>query len=136
MNQTKFISKSHISAKIILAVVRQSGGWDSFTEMAEDITNHGVGGGFHGWIYHSDTVPFAKRNKAAIMEMAQQMADDFGEPLYRMIGGFNCLKIGEGEVAEALYNPRSDNKTQVFNALAWFAAEEVARSYCDTNEGE
>lgn len=133
MNQTQFISKSHINAKIIRAVMRQSGGWDSFTEMAEDITNHGVDGGFHGWIYHADTVPFAKRNKAAIMEMAQQMADDLGEPLYRMIGGFNCLKMAEGEVAEAIHNPRSDNLTQVFNALAWFAAEEVARSYCDSN---
>lgn len=136
MNQTKFISKSHISAKIIRAVVRQSGGWDSFTEMAEDITNHGVDGGFHGWIYHAETVPFAKRNKAAIMEMAQQMADDMGEPLYRMIAGFNCLKMEESEVAEALYNPRSDDKTQVFNALAWFAAEEVARSYVNIKEGE
>jgi len=136
MNQTKFISKSHISAKIIRAVVRQSGGWDSFTEMAEDITNHGVDGGFHGWIYHSDTVPFAKRNQAAIMGMAQDLAYDLGEPLYRMIGGFNCLKMAEGDVAEAIHNPRSDDKVQVFNALAWFAAEEVARSYCDTNEGE
>ena len=136
MNQTQFIGKSHISAKLIRAVVRQSGGWDSFTEMAEDITNHGVGGGFHGWIYHSDTVPFAKRNQAAIMEMAQQMADDLGEPLYRMIGGFNCLKMAEGEVAEAIHNPRSDDRVQVFNALAWFAAEEVARSYCDIKEGE
>jgi hypothetical protein len=133
MNMNQFISKSHISEKLIRAVVRQSGGWDSFKEMAEDITNHGVGGGFHGWIYHADTVPFAKRNKAAIMELAQQMADDLGEPLYRMIGGFNCLKMAEGEVAEAIHNPRSDDRTQVFNALAWFAAEEVARSYCDSN---
>ena len=136
MNQTQFISKSHISEKLIRAVVRQSGGWDSFKEMAEDITNHGVDGGFHGWIYHSDTVPFAQRNKAVIMAMAQELANDLGEEVLSMIAGFNCLKISANEVAEALYNPRSDNKTQVFNALAWFASEEVARSYCDTNEGE
>ena len=134
MNQTQFIGKSHISEKLIRAVVRQSGGWDSFKEMAEDITNHGVGGGFHGWIYHADTVPFAKRNKAAIMELAWQMADDLGEPIYRMIGGFNCLKMADGEVAEAIHNPRSDDRTQVFNALAWFAVEEVARSYCDLSD--
>ena len=136
MTLSKFINESHIPAKLIRAVVRQSGGWDSFKEMAEDITNHGVGGGFHGWIYHSDTVPFAKRNKAAIMEMAKSMADDLGETLYRMIGGFNCLKMGEGEVAEAIHNPRSDDRVQVFNALAWFAAEEVARSYVNIKEGE
>ena len=134
MTLSEFTKESHITEKLVRAVVRQSGGWESFKEMAEDITNHGVDGGFHGWIYHADTVQFAKRNKADIMELARQMADDLGEPLYRMIGGFNCLKMEESEVAEAIHNPRSDDRTQVFNALAWFAVEEVARSYCDLND--
>lgn len=136
MNQTQFIGKSHISEKLIRAVVRQSGGWDSFTEMAEDINNHGAAGGFHGWIYYADTALFAQRNKAVIMAMAQEMANDMGEDVLAMIGGFNCLKESSNTVAEALYNPRSDNKTQVFNALAWFAAAEVARSYVNIREGE
>lgn len=136
MELNQFISKSHISEKLIRAVVRQSGGWDNFTEMAEDITNHGVGGGFHGWIYYTDTVAFTTRNKAVIMAMAQELANGLGEDVLVMIGGFNCLKESSNTVAEALYNPRSENKTQVFNALAWFAAEEVARSYVDTKEGE
>lgn len=134
MKLNQFITKSHIPAKLIRAVVLQSGGWDSFKEMAEDITNHGVDGGFHGWIYHAQTVPFAKRNKAAIMEIAEIMADDLGESVMRMIAGFNCLKMEEADAAEAIYNPRSDNRTQVFNALAWYAAEEVARSYCDSQD--
>lgn len=129
MTLTTFIEKSHISADVIRAVVKQAGGWDSFKEMADDVTNHGADGGFSGFIYYTDTVKFTKRHKAAILEMAKQMADDLGEPLYKMIGGFNCLKISEGEAAEAIHNPRSEDQTNVLNALAWFALEEVSRSY-------
>lgn len=99
--------------------------------MADDVTNHGASGGFSGWIYYSETEKFTKAHKAAILEMAKQMADDLGEPLYKMIGGFNCLKISEGEAAEAIHNPRSEDRTNVYNALAWFALEEVSRSYSD-----
>jgi len=134
MKLNQFIEKSHLDADLIRAVVRQSGGWNSFKEMAEDIANHGVDGGFHGWIYYTDTVAFTQRNKATIMAAAKAMADDLGESTYGMIACFNCLKMQSDEVAEAIHNPRSDDRTQVFNALAWFAAEEVARSFVDCNE--
>jgi len=130
----EFCEKSHLDAAIIRAVVRQAGGWESFSSMADDVTNHGADGGFSGFIYYTETVKFTASNKAAILAMAQQMASDLGEPLYKMIAGFNCLKITEGEAAEAIHNPRSEERTQVFNALAWFALEEVSRSYSDQLE--
>jgi hypothetical protein len=131
---TRFTEKSHISAELIRAVVRQSGGWKDFKEMARDVANHGADGGFSGWIYYTETAKFATRHKAEILEMAKQMADDMGEPLYKMIGGFNCLKISEDQAAEAIHNPRSADRTNVMNALAWFALEEVSRSYSDMLE--
>ena len=135
MNTIKeFCSKSHISEQVIRAVVRQAGGWESFTSMADDVTNHGAGGGFSGFVYYSDTCKFATSHKSIILDMAKQMADDLGEPLYKMIGGFNCLKISEGEAAEAIHNSRSEERTNVMNALAWFALEEVCRSYADQHE--
>ena len=134
MTIKEFCSKSHISEQLIRAVVRQAGGWESFTGMADDVTNHGASGGFSGFIYYSDTCKFATGHKAIILEMAKQMADDLGEPLYKMIGGFNCLKISEGEAAEAIHNTRSEGRTNVMNALAWFALEEVCRSYADQHE--
>lgn len=127
----QFVSDSHISEQLIRAVVRQSGGWESFCEHAADVMNHGADGGFHGFIYYTETVAFAKRQKAVILEMAKQMAADLGEDVYTMIGGFNCLKIEPTEAAEAIHNPRSQDRTQVFNALAWYALEEVSRSYAD-----
>ena len=134
MNTIKqFCNESHINATLIRAVVRQAGGFESFREMADDVTNHGANSGFHGFIYYAETVKFAKANKAAIIEMARQMADDLGEsgPI-ALITGFNCLK-GESQdsVADGIYNPRSDNAKNVLNALAWFALEEVSRSYVD-----
>ena len=134
MKLNQFVAKSHINEPLIRAVVRQSGGWEAFTDMADDITNHGVDGGFHGWIYHAETVPFAKRNKGQILALASTLADDLGESMLAMIAGFNCLKTTPEVIAEAIYNPRSSEQTQVFNALAWFAAEEVARSYCDCKD--
>lgn len=131
-----FTMQSHLPAELIRAVVRQAGGWKSFQEMAPDVTNHGADGGFSGFIYYTDTVKFAQRNKGTILDACRQMADDIGEPVYRMIGGFNCLKITEGEAAEAIHNPRSEDRTNVLNALSWFALEWVCRSYVDLEESQ
>jgi hypothetical protein len=126
-----FIAASNINASLIRAVIRQIGGFEEFKNRADDICNYGANSGFSGFIYYSDTVPFAKRQKANIMEYAAEMADSLGESLIKMIAGFNCLKITEAECAEAIYNPKSENRTQVFNALAWFALEEVCRAWVD-----
>lgn len=130
----QFCEQSHLDSTLIRSVVRQCGGWQSFTELAEDVTRHGADGGFSGFVYYSDTVPFVVRNRAVILDYAKQMAQDIGEPVYAMIGGFNCLKIGADEAAEAIHNPRSEQRTNVMNALAWFALEEVARSYDDLRQ--
>lgn len=133
MTKTQFCNQfSH--ASLASAVIRQCGGWESFKEMAQDVANHGADGGFHGFIYYTETVKFAKAHKADILDYARQMADDCGLSLYGMIGGFNCLKISEGEAAEAIHNSRSDDHTSVMNALAWFALEEVSRRYADECE--
>lgn len=127
-----FISQSNLPESLIRGVIRQVGGWDSFRELASDVTNHGASGGFIGFYYYSDTVSFAKRHKAVILDYAKQMADDLGEAgAMSLIASFNCLKMNADEVAEALYNQRSDESTNVYNALAWFALEEVSRSFDD-----
>ena len=45
----KLIESTNIPASLIRATGRQSGGWESFKEHAEDVTNHGASGGFSGW---------------------------------------------------------------------------------------
>jgi hypothetical protein len=130
----QFCDQSYLDAKLIRSVVRQRGGWESFTESAEDITRHGASGGFGGFIYYRETEPFAARNMSLILAAAKDMAEQFGdEDEYQLIAGFNCLKpdYTVGMVAAAIHDRKSGDRTMVLNALAWFALEEVARSYCD-----
>lgn len=136
MNTIKqFAAQSHINESLIRAVVRQVGGWEAFQQTAQDVTNHGAAGGFVGFTYYNDTVKFAESHKSAIIEMAKKMADDLGESgAYSLIAGFNCLRdmgMSADSVADAIYSKKHDDHTQVFNALAWFALEEVSRSYAD-----
>ena len=127
------IDSTNIPESLVRAVVRQMGGWESFKESAPDITRHGISGGYHGFLYYSETVPFAKRNRKAILEMAAQQADDLGMGLVEMVKGFNCLKHAtETEIVEGLAG--ATDETQVPNGLAWYAGEEVARAYCDMTE--
>lgn len=136
MTQKAFCEASHLSPKLIRAVVRQMGGWESFTGSAEDITNHGIDGGFSGFIYNRHTEAFARRNRAEISKMATQQADDMGVGTIDMIRGFGCFRGGElptdEEIGTALYAGRNiEDGHNVLNALAWYAGEEVARSYTD-----
>ena len=129
----KMIESSSIPASLIRATVRQSGGWESFTDHAEDVTNHGASGGFSGWIYYTETEAFTRRNRAAIAQLAEDMASDIGEgSAVALVKGFNCLDgATESECARALYGKAKPDDSNVENALAWFALEEVSRAYCD-----
>ena len=129
------IESTGIPDTLVRAVVRQMGGWDSFRESAPDVTRHGIGGGFHGFIYCADTEAFARRNRLDIAALAESQAEDFGTGVIEMIQGFGCFKNDKPtstEVGKALYGGKpSENTPNVLNALAWYAGEEVCRAYCD-----
>ncbi len=126
---------SNINPKLIRATVRQCGGWGSFKEMAKDVSNHGAASGFHGFTWYSDTCKFYDNNKRLIVEFAEQMADDYGQDVIMFVFGFNCLKGSEKQdVINTLFKSKRYHDTSVANALAWFALEEVSRSYCDIME--
>lgn len=86
------------------------------------------------------TVAFTAKNRKAIAELAAQQAADFGDSSeIEMILGFNCLQhddLTSADIAKVLYGRLTDDdkKTTVYNVLAWYALEEVARAYCDLLE--
>jgi hypothetical protein len=126
------VKSTNIPESLVRAVVQQMGGWKSFKESAPDICRGGIDGGFHGFIYYSETLSFAKRNRKEILEMASEHARNFGMGLVEMIQGFGCFrhsKPSETEIVEGLAG--NTDETQVPNALAWYAGEEVARAYFD-----
>lgn len=119
-------NSGHIQESLVRAVVRQSGGWKSFKESAADMARS-IDGGFGGWIYYSETIPFAKRNRAAIASLAEYDASEFGTNVLEMIQGFGCIgkDHSQAEIARCLYGSGDD--TTILNGLAWYAAESVAR---------
>lgn len=137
MNTLKqFAQRSHLPAKLVRAVIRQVGGFDSFKELADDVTNYGANGGFSGFVYYTDTVAFTTKNKAEILESLKTLAADMGETFSACLCGFGAFKgKTESDVLDGLYNHRSDMRQTVYNVLAWYALEEVARSYVDLTEG-
>ncbi len=131
-----FCEASHLDSSLVRAVVDQFGGWEDFERQAKDVTDHGIDGGFHGFIYHADTEPFARRNRSAIAAMASKQANEFGTSITEMIQGFCCFRNGhkptDEEIGRALYAGKNlEDGVNVLNALAWYAGEEVCRSFCD-----
>jgi len=120
--------------KLAEAVVNQMGGDESFLSSWEDIINHGISGGFSGFIYYSDTTDFAKRNIRLIREMARQQADGFGMGMLEMIQGFNCLgkDFSLDEIGETLFG--GGDYEQILNALAWYAVEEICHEFSNSKE--
>ena len=117
--------------KLINAVKRQLG--EDWKEDLENVLrcSSGAAGGFRGFIYYSETTQFAKKNRKEIVKLLEEQAEDFGYsgPI-EMVRSFNCLKgfdATEREVARSLYGRPTEEDTQILNALAWYALEEVAR---------
>jgi hypothetical protein len=132
----KLIDESNIDESLIRAVIKQIGGFNELKERAEDVTNYGASGGFGGFIYYDDTVPFAKANLPAIMTGLKELANECGEGNeFDCIALFNCLNgLSASDIARAINVDEDNNNTTVLNALAWFALEEVSRAYYDLKE--
>ena len=124
--------------KLVNAVKKQLG--ENWKEDLQNVLrcSSGAAGGFSGFIWYSDTVQFAKKNRKAIVELLEEQAEDFGYsgPI-EMVRSFNCLKgfdPNEREVARSLYGRPTEEDTQILNALAWYALEEVACWWESENE--
>jgi len=133
-----FIENSSIDANLIRAVIRQSGGWQSFQDMAPDIANNGIDGGFSGWIYYTETCQFYAKNQSSIIKLVECQSDEYGyQSSQEMVKSFRSSLATLSEIGYTLYGSKRQHDTQVANALAWYAAEEVASAYNDwVNYGE
>ena len=122
-----------IDSSLVRAVVKQIGGWDSFKESARDVSNHGADSGFCGFIYHTDTCAFYAKNRGAILALLNDLSESLGEDILTLVQNFGCLgkDYTLDEIGKTLYGNKNQHETNVANALAWFALEEVCRAYAD-----
>ena len=140
-----FIDRSNLSAPLVRAVVKQSGGWDSFQKMARDVAAHGADAGFSGWIYYTETCDFYKKNKKEIIRLAKNIASELGmdgsarndfKDHLNFIKSFGCIRdlgISIDELVQGM-SGNGELQDQIQNCLSWFALEEVSRAYDNLND--
>ena len=135
INELRFMVYTR-SSHVAELVIDQMGGWEAFSENAPDIVNGGADAGWVGFTYHADTVAFAKKNQRPIVRMATEQAQELGLGVVEMIAAFRCLRdsgVTAFEVADVLLNgddySENDAATAIYNALAWYALEEMAHDY-------
>lgn len=114
-----------------LAVIEQLG-YDSdedqeLIDLCTDITVNGIDGGYGQFVYYSDTSKFYEDNKADIIDLLKNLCEDIGEPMSRTLASFNCVNATETECELFFMGLDDEFETEIKNALAWFAAEEIAR---------
>ena len=130
----EFIKNSHLSEKLINSVISQFGGWETFKELAEDVTNYGIDGGFSGFIYYADTHKFAMKNRSLIVKQLEEDANSFGEDVISMVSNFGVFRQSKMDADDRkdLYKYLGGGRPEqgtITNVMAWFAAEEVCRAY-------
>lgn len=131
MRTTKqVIEQTNLPPKLVRSVIRQLGD----KSYLEDIANHGIDGGFHGFIYYHETDAFFRRNRADIVQLVKDQARDFGQDAISFVASFRCVEDDDQNresIARALYGRTTKEDTGITNALAWFAGEEVARAFME-----
>lgn len=123
---------------IIDKVIEQFGDSEYFKEVAPDIANYGAAGGYNGFVYYSDTVPFGESMRELLKPELQQLADDCGKDgIFSLLNTFNGLsELTQDQIAEGWYESESEHHIEVMNTLSWFSLEEVARVVSESEEVE
>jgi hypothetical protein len=127
--KTQVIKDNSEYKRLINAVISNVG-----IDNIENINNHGIDGGYSGFIYYSETHQFAMKYRKDIVMMLENTADELGEEISDMVMNFRCITMSDKENRMDLYKYIGGGKLeqcQITNAMAWFAAEEVCRMFED-----
>lgn len=128
-----FYNSDSVIEKLTNKVIRQ--GLEPY--QMPDVVNHGIDGGFNGFIYYSETHKFAIDNRKLIVELLEESADQLGEEVVEMVSHFGIFRNNpmDKDDRKDLYcylGGGKVNQGAITNVMAWFAAEEVSR-YCVDN---
>lgn len=126
------VTKDNSNYKSLIKAVVDSIGKESIM----DVVNHGIDGGFSGFIYYNDTHAFAIKHQKAIVAMLEEQADQLGEDVVKMVSGFGVFRNSpmDADDKKDLYKYLAGVKPDqgaITNVMAWFAAEEVCRMFED-----
>jgi hypothetical protein len=125
----KVVSENPDYRRLINAVVSRIG-----KDSINDVNNHGIDGGYSGFIYYSETHSFAMRYRKDIIKMLLEYAESLGEDVVTMVSNFGVFRSNpmDEEDKMDLYKYIGGGKCEqgtITNLMAWFAAEEVCRMF-------
>ena len=100
----------------------------------ENVNNHGIDGGYSGFICYSETHAFAMKHRKDIIRLLEEQADQLGEEVVSMVANFGVFRQSkmDNEDRKELYKYIGGGKCEqstITNLMAWFAAEEVCRMF-------
>jgi len=130
MKTKKQVITDNAEYRILINAVLNNIGMDS----VEDVNNHGIDGGYSGFIYYSETHKFAMRYRNLIVKMLEESADQLGEDVVKMVSLFGVFRNSpmdqddKKDLYKYLGGGRPEKGT-ITNVMAWFAAEEVCRMF-------
>ncbi|MDR0444440.1 MAG: hypothetical protein LBH44_13650, partial [Treponema sp.] len=101
----------------------------------ENCAEHGANVGFGGFIYYHETIAFFKKHREDIVSHMERTAEELGTDIISMVQNFGVFRRGEkptpSEVGRALWGSsrKYDDLTSLYNVFAWYALEEVSRTW-------
>lgn len=127
--KTQVLQENKEYKTLINAVIARIG-----MDSIEDVNNHGISGGFSGFIYYTETHQFAMRYRKLIVKLLEQQAGDLGEDVVSMVSHFGVFTYSpmDADDKKDLYKYLGGGRPQqgaITNVMAWFAAEEVCRMF-------
>lgn len=128
-SKTKVLQQNSDYKTLINAVISRIG-----LDAVNDVNNHGIDGGYNGFIYYTDTHAFAMRYRKLIVKLLEEQADSLGEEVVSMVSNFGIYRRSpmDNEDRKDLYKYLGGGKCEqsaITNVMAWFAAEEVCRMF-------
>ena len=125
----KVVEENQDYRRLINAVVSRIG-----KESINDVNNHGINGGYSGFIYYSETHDFAMKHRKQIIALLTEQAESLGEEIISMVANFGVFRHSKmnNEDRMDLYKYIGGGKCEqgtITNLMAWFAAEEVCRMF-------
>ena len=130
MKTKKQVLEENPDYKVLINAVISRIGMDSVM----DVVNHGADSGFSGFIYYVDTHKFAMRYRKLIIKLLDDMADQLGEDVVKMVEGFGVFSRSpmDKDDHKELYRYLGEAKceqSQITNVMAWYALEECSRMF-------
>ena len=100
----------------------------------ENCAEHGADCGISGFIYYNETIAFFRANRKDIISHMEQSAAEMGTDIISMVQGFGVFRNSDkptpSEVGRALWDSnKSEDLTTLYNVFAWYALEEVSRTW-------